>query len=62
MFEVSLTDELGKGKLTFEMASHKNSSSVIVRIPLGDAYGLKGKEIKWFVEREALIKAVTSLK
>ena len=34
MFEVSLTDELGKGKLTFEMSSHKNSSSVIVRIPL----------------------------
>ena len=60
MFEVSLTDELGKGKLTFEMSSHKNSSSVIVRITLNG--GRDGKEIKWFVEREALIKAVTSLK
>ena len=60
MFEVSLTDELGKGKLTFEMSSHKNSSSVIVRIPLNG--GRDGKEIKCFVEREALIKAVTSLK
>ena len=34
MFEVSIEDTLGKGKITFELVSHELSNDVTIVIPI----------------------------
>ena len=58
--EVSINDQVGKGKITFELFSHQNSNSVMIKIPLQK--GTNEEVLKWIVDREALIKGINALK
>lgn len=65
MFEVSINDTLGKGQITFEMNSHELSKDVTIVIPvdkINKEFLNNGGDIKWFVNREALIKGINALK
>jgi len=65
MFEVSIEDTLGKGKITFELVSHELSNDVTIVIPIdkiNKEFLNNGGDIKWFVPRDALIKGITALK